>query len=109
MPLTAYGIPLPAIRILANCVEDTVLDRATLTELTQIIDQKAYPFAESISLSLLKTAVPKLEIFKNGHAQGQPVHRLEYRTQRKHRQPQSLCIILFQSCFRNGKPVLMMC
>ncbi|MEM7848102.1 ParA family protein, partial [Morganella morganii] len=70
-------------RILANCVEDTVLDRATLTELTQIIDQKAYPFAESISLSLLKTAVPKLEIFKNGHAQGQPVHRLEYRTQRK--------------------------
>ncbi|MBB7457518.1 ParA family protein [Escherichia coli] len=83
VPLTAYGIPLPAIRILANCVEDTVLDRATLTELTQIIDQKAYPFAESISLSLLKTAVPKLEIFKNGHAQGQPVHRLEYRTQRK--------------------------
>lgn len=55
---------LPAIRILANCVEDTVLDRATLTELTQIIDQKAYPFAESISLSLLKTAVPKLKYLK---------------------------------------------
>lgn len=83
VPLTSYGIAIPSVRILANCVEDTVLDRATLTELTQIIENRDYPFAESISLSLLQTAIPKLEIFKNGHAQGQPVHRLEYRTQRK--------------------------
>lgn len=83
VPLTSYGIAIPSVRILANCVEDTVLDRATLTELTQIIENRDYPFAESIALSLLQTAIPKLEIFKNGHAQGQPVHRLEYRTQRK--------------------------
>lgn len=83
VPLTSYGIAIPSVRILANCVEDTVLDRATLTELTQIIENRNYPFAESISLTLLQTAIPKLEIFKNGHAQGQPVHRLEYHTQRK--------------------------
>ncbi|WP_336844089.1 ParA family protein [Providencia rettgeri] len=83
VPLTSYGITLPSVRILANCVEETVLDRTTLNELTQIIESKAYPFAEAIPLSLLNTTIPKLEIFKNGHAQGQPVHRLEYRTQRK--------------------------
>lgn len=83
VPLTSYGITLPSVRILANCVEETVLDRATLSELANIVENKAYPFADSVSLSLLQTAIPKLEIFKSGHAQEQPVHRLEYRTQRK--------------------------
>lgn len=83
VPLTTYGIIIPSVHILANCVEDTVLDKTTLNELTQIIGSKAYPFSDAISLSLLDTTIPKLEIFKNGHAQGQPVHRLEYRTSRK--------------------------
>ena len=83
VPLTTYGIVIPSVRILANCVEDTVLDKTTLNELTQIIGNKAYPYSDTISLSLLDTTIPKLEIFKSGHAQGQPVHRLEYRTQRK--------------------------
>ncbi|EGT3611627.1 ParA family protein [Morganella morganii] len=83
VPLTNYGITIPSVRILANCVEDTVLDRTTLNELSQIIENKTYPFSDAISLSLLDTTIPKLEIFKNGHAQGQPVHRLEYRTSRK--------------------------
>ncbi|WP_420497833.1 ParA family protein [Xenorhabdus khoisanae] len=83
LPLIAYGITIPSIRILANCVEVTVLDKTTLNELTDIIKERRYPFADSLSVSLLDTQIPKLEIYKNGHAQGQPVHRLEYTTNRK--------------------------
>ncbi|CEE94246.1 Chromosome partitioning related protein [Xenorhabdus nematophila str. Anatoliense] len=83
LPLCAYGITIPSVRILANCVEDTILDKTTLDELASIIKERRYPFADSLSVSLLDTQIPKLEVYKHGHAQGLPVHRLEYKTNRK--------------------------
>lgn len=83
LPFKAYGITIPPVHILINCVEDTVLDHATLEELARIVENREYLFSDSLTVSLLQTSIPKLEIYKQGHAQGQPVHRLEYRTQRK--------------------------
>lgn len=83
LPFKAYGITIPPVYILINCVEDTVLDHATLEELARIVENREYLFSDSLTVSLLQTSIPKLEIYKQGHAQGQPVHRLEYRTQRK--------------------------
>ena len=82
LPLTSYGITLPRIRILANCMEYTRLDLETLQSLTGIINNGRYPRADVFDVSLLSTIIPKLEIYKMGHACGQPVHRLEKNTTR---------------------------
>ncbi|ECA1950119.1 ParA family protein [Salmonella enterica subsp. enterica serovar Virchow] len=80
--LEPYGINIPGIRILANCVEPTVLDRNTLTELKNIVEHRQYARSDRISISMLNTEIEQLEVYKRGHACGQPVHRLEYKTDR---------------------------
>ncbi|MJZ41705.1 ParA family protein [Salmonella enterica subsp. enterica] len=80
--LEPYGIRIPDIRILANCVEPTVLDRNTLTELKSILAQREYSRSDRIVISMLNTEIEQLEVYKWGHASGQPVHRLEYKTDR---------------------------
>ncbi|MFJ5498759.1 ParA family protein [Pectobacterium sp. CHL-2024] len=82
LPLTCYGISLPRIRILTNCMEFTNLDQQTLESLNNIIANGLYPRADAFNVSLLNTLIPKLEIYKMGHACGQPVHRLEKTTTR---------------------------
>ena len=80
--LEAYGIKIPDIRILANCVEPTILDRNTLTELKSIVEHRQYAQSDRIAISMLNTEIEQLEVYKRGHASGQPVHRLEYETDR---------------------------
>lgn len=80
--LEPYGIHIPDIRILANCVEPTVLDRNTLNELKAIVNKGQYPQSDRIAISMLNTEIEQLEVYKRGHACGQPVHRLEYKTDR---------------------------
>lgn len=82
LPLTSYGIALPRIRILTNCMEYTNLDWQTLNSLRGIIANGQYLRADTFDVSLLDTIIPKLEIYKMGHASGQPVHRLERTTTR---------------------------
>lgn len=82
LPLTSYGIALPRVRILTNCMEYTNLDWQTLNSLRGIIDNGQYLRADTFDVSLLDTIIPKLEIYKMGHASGQPVHRLERTTTR---------------------------
>lgn len=82
LPLTSYGIALPRIRILTNCMEYTNLDWQTLDSLRGIIANGQYLRADTFDVSLLDTIIPKLEIYKMGHASGQPVHRLERTTTR---------------------------
>ena len=82
LPLTCYGIALPRIRILTNCMEYTNLDWQTLNSLRGIITNGQYLRADAFDISLLDTIIPKLEIYKMGHASGQPVHRLERTTTR---------------------------
>jgi len=82
LPLTCYGIALPSIRILTNCMEYTNLDWQTLESLRSIITNGQYLRADAFDVSLLDTIIPKLEIYKMGHASGQPVHRLERTTTR---------------------------
>ncbi len=82
LPLTSYGIQLPRIRILTNCMEYTNLDWQTLDSLRDIIANGKYLRADAFDVSLLDTIIPKLEIYKMGHASGQPVHRLEKTTTR---------------------------
>lgn len=80
--LEPYGIRIPDVRILANCVEPTVLDRDTLCEFKNIVKKGQYPHSDCIAISMLETEIEQLEVFKRGHACGQPVHRLEYKTDR---------------------------
>nr|WP_159464901.1 ParA family protein [Scandinavium goeteborgense] len=82
LPLTGFGIQLPAVRILTNCMEYTNLDWQTLESLRSIITNGQYLRADAFDVSLLDTIIPKLEIYKMGHASGQPVHRLEKTTTR---------------------------
>ncbi|MBC8950007.1 ParA family protein [Xenorhabdus sp. TS4] len=81
-----YGIQLPLIQILANGIEGTRLDRDTLNELTDIIEQQRYDTSAlggRCVYQLLKTRIDLLDIYKLGHVRAQPVHRLEYKTHRK--------------------------
>jgi chromosome partitioning related protein ParA len=75
LPLTSYGIALPRIRILTNCMEYTNLDWQTLNSLRGIIANGQYLRADTFDVSLLDTIIPKLEIYKMGHASGQPERR----------------------------------
>ncbi|MCP9269649.1 ParA family protein [Xenorhabdus sp. XENO-1] len=81
-----YGIQLPLIQILANGIEGTNLDRDTLNELTDIIEQQRYDTSALGGrkvYQLLSTRIDLLDIYKLGHVRAQPVHRLEYKTTRK--------------------------
>lgn len=82
LPLAVYGIAMPQVRILTNCMEYTKLDWKTLESLQGIIENGKYLRADAFEVSLLNTIIPKLEIYKLGHASGQPVHRLETATTR---------------------------
>ncbi|MEX0447946.1 ParA family protein [Xenorhabdus sp. SGI246] len=85
-PFENYGIQLPLIQILANGIEGTNLDRDTLNELTDIIDQQRYDTSALEGrkvYQLLSTRIDLLDIYKLGHVRAQPVHRLEYKTTRK--------------------------
>lgn len=82
LPLAVYGIAMPQVRILTNCMEYTKLDWKTLESLQGIIENGKYLRADAFEVSLLNTIIPKLEIYKLGHASGQPVHRLETTTTR---------------------------
>ncbi|MDC9616278.1 ParA family protein [Xenorhabdus khoisanae] len=81
-----YGIQLPLIQILANGIEGTNLDRDTLNELADIIEQQRYDTSALGGrkvYQLLSTRIDLLDIYKLGHVRAQPVHRLEYKTPRK--------------------------
>ncbi|MDC9594786.1 ParA family protein [Xenorhabdus sp. IM139775] len=81
-----YGIQLPFIQILANGIEGTNLDRDTLNELADIIEQQRYDTSALGGrrvYQLLQTRIDLLDIYKLGHVRAQPVHRLEYKTTRK--------------------------
>ncbi|KLU14722.1 MULTISPECIES: ParA family protein [Xenorhabdus] len=85
-PFEHYGIQLPLIQILANGIEGTNLDRDTLNELTDIIEQHRYDesaLGGRKVYQLLNTRIDLLDIYTLGHVRAQPVHRLEYKTPRK--------------------------
>ncbi|MDE9433510.1 ParA family protein [Xenorhabdus bovienii] len=85
-PFENYGIRLPAIQILVNGIEGTNLDRDTLSELADIINNQRYDASALGSrqvYQLLETRIDLLDIYKLGHVRAQPVHRLEYKTTRK--------------------------
>jgi chromosome partitioning related protein ParA len=84
LPLACYGVTLPDIRILINCMTRTVLARQTLQDLRDIIGEGKYSeYAAQLPVSLMDTQIYDLDIYRFGHAAGQPVHRLETRTARK--------------------------
>lgn len=63
LPLTNYGITLPHIRILTNCMEYTNVDCPTLNSLRGIIANGQYLRADTLDVSLFDTIIPKLEIY----------------------------------------------
>lgn len=82
--LSSYGITLPAVRILVNCMDYTSLAKATLSQLETIVSEGKYsPYAHEIPVSLLNTQIFDLDIYKAGHFAGEPAHRLETQTRRK--------------------------
>ncbi|WP_029569400.1 ParA family protein [Pantoea ananatis] len=83
VPYSAFGIKLPAIRMLVNCMDYTNLAAETLKQAEQIIHDKAYSAqSEQIAISMLQTRIYDLTVYKQGHASGLPVHRLEKKTSR---------------------------
>ena len=84
LPLTGYGVKIPRVDILVNCMDYTTLSRETLGQLSDIISEGRYSDrAGEIPIKFLNTQIYDLEIFKVGHRTGQPVHRLETRTDRR--------------------------
>ncbi|ENU2615144.1 ParA family protein [Escherichia coli] len=78
LPYRELGIPLPKVRTLVNCMDYTALARQTLAELTGIINAGRYSkVLPEDAVTLLSTQIYDLNIYKQGHAAGQPVHRLE--------------------------------
>ncbi|EJZ1947806.1 ParA family protein, partial [Escherichia coli] len=67
-----------------NCMDYTALARKTLDELAGIIQTGRYSrqLPEG-AVSLLSTQIYDLNIYKQGHAAGQPVHRLEKESTRR--------------------------
>lgn len=76
MPYRELGIPLPKVRTLVNCMDYTALARQTLAELTGIINAGRYSkVLPEGAVTLLSTQIYDLNIYKQGHAAGQPVSR----------------------------------
>ncbi|MBC3217033.1 ParA family protein [Serratia fonticola] len=82
LPYKDFGIALPPVKILVNCMDYTVLARKALAAITQIINESSYSAAD-IPVSMLATQIYDLEVYKLGHSLSQPAHRLEYQTDRK--------------------------
>ncbi|CAI2038013.1 Tyrosine-protein kinase CpsD [Serratia fonticola] len=82
LPYKDFGIALPPVKILVNCMDYTVLARKALAAITQIINESSYSAAD-IPVSILATQIYDLEVYKLGHSLSQPAHRLEYQTDRK--------------------------
>ncbi|EJP0414740.1 ParA family protein, partial [Escherichia coli] len=84
LPYRELGIPLPKVRTLVNCMDYTALARQTLAELTDIINSGRYSkVLPEGAVTLLSTQIYDLNIYKQGHAAGQPVHRLEKASARR--------------------------
>nr|WP_205728358.1 ParA family protein [Escherichia coli] len=84
LPYRELGIPLPKVRTLVNCMDYTALARQTLAELTDIINSGRYSkVLPEGAVTLLSTPIYDLNIYKQGHAAGQPVHRLEKASARR--------------------------
>ena len=82
LPYKDFGIALPPVKILVNCMDYTVLAKKALTAITQIIDEGSYS-STGIPVTMLATQIYDLDVFKLGHSLSQPAHRLEYETDRK--------------------------
>lgn len=83
LPFSALGVKLPEIQILINCMKYTRLARETYQQLEKIINDGRYSaHSQKIHVSLLNTFIYDLEIYVEGHAVGQPAHRLEKKTGR---------------------------
>lgn len=83
LPFSSFGIRLPQVRVLINCMDYTRLARDTLEQLKGIITDGRYSQTLPEGLvSLLNTHIYDLTIYKEGHAAGLPVHRLEKTTSR---------------------------
>lgn len=83
LPYRGFGIELPPVKILVNCMDYTLLAKDALAALTGIIDAGSYSKASVPSVTLLGTLIYDLDVYKLGHNRGQPAHRLEYQTYRK--------------------------
>ena len=84
LPYRELGIPLPKVRTLVNSMDYTALARQTLAELTDIINSGRYSkVLPEGAVTLLSTQIYDLNIYKQGHAAGQPVHRLEKASARR--------------------------
>ncbi|MCW6527978.1 ParA family protein [Yersinia ruckeri] len=84
LPYKSFGIALPPVKILVNCMDYTVLAKKALTAITQIIDEGTYSSnSTGIPVSMLATQIYDLDVYKLGHSLSQPAHRLEYQTDRK--------------------------
>jgi chromosome partitioning related protein ParA len=82
LPYKDFGITLPPVKILVNCMDYTNLAKEALTAITQIIDEGTYS-STAIPVSMLATQIYDLDVYKLGHSLSQPAHRLEYQTDRK--------------------------
>ncbi len=83
LPYRGFGIELPPVKILVNCMDYTLLAKEALAALMNIIDSGAYSSAPIPPVTLLSTHIYDLDVYKLGHSRGQPAHRLEYQTYRK--------------------------
>ncbi|MFC0227682.1 ParA family protein [Serratia aquatilis] len=82
LPYKDFGITLPPVKILVNCMDYTKLAREALTAITQIVEEGSYSSAD-IPVSMLATQIYDLDVYRLGHSLSQPAHRLEYQTDRK--------------------------
>lgn len=82
LPYKGFGIALPPVKVLVNCMDYTTLAKEALDALTTIINQGAYSETD-IPVTVLNTQIYDLDVYKFGHSLGQPAHRLEYCTDRK--------------------------
>ncbi|ORM92180.1 ParA family protein [Pantoea cypripedii] len=84
LPYGAFGISLPCIRMLVNCMDYTLLAKTTVEQAESIILSGDYSqHSDKIRIGMLQTRIYDLDVYKQGHASGLPVHRLEKKTTRK--------------------------
>ncbi|MGG6107281.1 ParA family protein [Pantoea allii] len=84
LPYRAFGINLPSIRMLVNCMDYTLLAKTTVEQAENIILSGGYSqHSDKIRIQILQTRIYDLDVYKQGHASGLPVHRLEKKTSRK--------------------------
>ena len=83
-PLTCYGVTLPDIRIFINCLDYSRLAKDTLDAFVDNVESANHSTgAKNARVSLLKTRIYDLTVYRLAHAVGLPVHRLERKTLRK--------------------------